>query len=198
MTAITELSFLKDVSEHVMTVLREDGVYRHVRFAKPGTGIMHFDLITWPGYLAYTGDMGSYVFSRLPDMFEFFRDSRTTADGPLFVNLSYWAEKLTAQDREGVKVFSSELFEEQINDWLKDAEASDALREEVGEQVLSCSENERDAFDAAMSFTHDGKQFFQDFWEVDCTKYVYRFVWCCYALAWGVKQYDSRILTEAA
>ena len=68
--------FLRDVAEHTMTVIREDGVSRHIRFAKPGTSCMHFDLITWPGYLCYTGDMGTYVFQRLTDMFEFFRTDR--------------------------------------------------------------------------------------------------------------------------
>ena len=28
-----------------------------------------FDIVTWPGYLCYSGDMGCFVFTRLPDMF---------------------------------------------------------------------------------------------------------------------------------
>ena len=71
-----EAIFLRDVAEHEMIVVRDDGVHRHIRFKKPGTSCMHFDLITWPGYLCYTGDMGTYVFSRLTDMFEFFRTDR--------------------------------------------------------------------------------------------------------------------------
>jgi len=74
--AYSEESFLRDVAEHAMLLIRDDGVSRHVRFAQPGTGCMHFDLITWPGYLCYTGDMGTYVFQRLTDMFEFFRTDR--------------------------------------------------------------------------------------------------------------------------
>lgn len=49
--------FLKDVSEHELTVLHEDGLYRHLRFARPNSGQYHFSIVTWPGYLAYTGDM---------------------------------------------------------------------------------------------------------------------------------------------
>lgn len=60
-------------------MLHEDGIYRHIRFRQPGTMCMHFDLITWPGYLCYTGDMGTYVFTRLADMFEFFRTDLTYA-----------------------------------------------------------------------------------------------------------------------
>ncbi len=72
----TEQSFLEAVAKHEMHVLHEDGLYRHIRFKKPGTSCMHFDLITYPGYLVYSGDMGCYVFSRLPDMFELFRADR--------------------------------------------------------------------------------------------------------------------------
>ena len=86
--------FQKDVSQHGVTIIRDDGVNRHIRFKRPGTMCMHFDLITWPGYLCYCGDMGTYVFSRLEDMFEFFRTDRD-------INPGYWAEKLQAVDNHG-------------------------------------------------------------------------------------------------
>lgn len=191
---VTEISFLKDVAEHKLTVLRDDGVYRHLRFAKPGTGIMSFNLTTWPGYLAYTGDMGSFVFSRLEDMLQFFRDGREpTAEQALFINESYWAEKVVAEDREGVKRFDPALFEQCVKDSLADFDdVSDALREAVEEEVLSCSENEADAMQAAYSFSHKGARMFHDAYvDWECKAYTYRFVWCCYALAWGVRMYDE-------
>ena len=43
------------------------------------------------GSLIASGDVGTYVFSRLADMFEFFR-SPMTSDGRLYINDSYWAE----------------------------------------------------------------------------------------------------------
>ena len=102
MRQCTEAQFLKDVSGHQMRVIRDDGKHRHVRFEKPGSSCMHFELITWPGYLAYVGDMGSYVFSRLPDMFQFFRmgdgDLNHNERG-LSINPSYWAGKIEAADR---------------------------------------------------------------------------------------------------
>lgn len=39
-----------DVAEHKMTVLRDEGLYRHLRFQKPGTSCYYFDLVTWPGH----------------------------------------------------------------------------------------------------------------------------------------------------
>ena len=32
-----ERIFLKDTKDHAVTVLRDDGVYRHIKVAKPGT-----------------------------------------------------------------------------------------------------------------------------------------------------------------
>ena len=71
--ACTEARFLGDVDWHVMTVLRDDGVHRHIRLKRPDSGSYWFDLITWPGTLCIDGDCGTYVFRRLEDMFQFFR-----------------------------------------------------------------------------------------------------------------------------
>lgn len=87
----TEAVFLADVAHHQLTVLRDDGLYRHLRFSKPGSNDMRFDVVTWPGFLAYSGDMGCFVFERLDDMLAFFRRPYT---GPgLTINERYWAEK---------------------------------------------------------------------------------------------------------
>lgn len=183
----TEESFLKDVARHEMTVLRDDGVYRHIRFKKPDSGDMHFDLVTWPWYLAYSGDMGCYVFSRIEDMFEFFRG---TAGGALRINLGYWHEKAEAQSRhDGVKEWSAEAFQENVRHWLDSADASPAVRQAAELEVLN-HDCEHEAMHAVFDFEHDGWRF-QDFFEADCTEYTYRYIWCCYALSWGIRQYDA-------
>jgi hypothetical protein len=92
-----ESEFLNDVASHRMIVIRNDGVNRHIRFKRPQSGTFWLDLITWPGTLCIDGDMGTYVFRRLEDMFEFFRTDRTCGekDGrTLFINPGYWGEKL--------------------------------------------------------------------------------------------------------
>jgi len=219
MSNLTPERFLQEVAGHQMTVVRDDGIYRHVRFKRPDTICMHFDLITWPGYLCYTGDMGTYVFTRLRDMFDFFRRSEKKE---LFrIDLRYWAEKVEAGDRcDGVKKFSLDKFEREIRDWIarreeeslpdeddaKDvalhAAAFTELRAAVEDGVLSCDDNDVRAYDAANGFEHRGEAWqayfgekasfeFDDFWEVDATDWTHRFVWCCFALAWGIKQYDE-------
>lgn len=192
MSEPTQESFLKDVAQHQMTIVRDDGTHRHVIFAKPGTYCMRFELITWPGHLCYSGDMGTFVFRRLEDMFAFFRDERPD-DGKLRINLGYWAEKLEAADRcDGAQQWSEEKFRAVIMGYLEDHDEpiSAELREAVEEQVLTClGDGEHEAYRAASQFEHKGFQF-HDLWDHDFKAYTYRFIWCCFALSWGIRQYD--------
>jgi hypothetical protein len=32
---------------------------------------------------------------------------------------------------------------------------------------------------------------FTDSWEWNYREYTYRYIWCCYALAWAIKKYDE-------
>lgn len=198
--------FDRDVAEHAMTVLRDDdGVYRHIRFTRPDTRNMYFDLVTWPGYLCFCGDMGEYVFSRLEDMFEFFRK-----DGG--ISYDYWAEKCRAGDKShsargegnGITQFSEELFKEAVEEDFKswretnaglleeDPEFLEEIRERLNDDVLSCSnEGMIRAYDAAAGFTVMAENIFTDFWEHDCEDYTFHFIWCCHAIRWGVARYDA-------
>lgn len=106
--------FATETTEHQMTVLHDDGVYRHLRFAKPGTGIWSWNLITWPGHLAVAGDVGNgWSFSREHDMFEWFGDGE--------INPSYWWQKMPHQLRTAGKHYSEDLLKqlahEHIEEW---------------------------------------------------------------------------------
>src|SRR5436190_22697501 len=106
--------FQSDTRDHEMTVLRDDGLYRHLRFKAPDTSFYWFDLITWPGYLAVVGDFGDgYTFTRVPDMFEFFRAKSGWNGGS--INPMYWAEKI-ASGRDGVKRYSMDIFRRLIDE----------------------------------------------------------------------------------
>ncbi|WP_137923912.1 hypothetical protein [Cupriavidus sp. 2SB] len=164
----TQATFERDVAQHAMTVLHEDGVYRHVRFRRPDSSSMHFDLVTYPGYLVYSGDMGCYVFSRLTDMFEFFRTDRLHGKDPskLYINRGYWSEKLQAVDGNrrggGATEFDQEKFRQIINQyrmrWVRehrdvlDKEQRRALWEAVDDEVLRYLD---DGEHAAYQHAHD-------------------------------------------
>lgn len=200
MSQLTEVQFLEQIKDHKMQIIRDDGVSRHIRFKRPDTMNMHFDLITWSGHLCYTGDMGTYVFKRLDDMFEFFRTDREYKKhhgAKLAVNFSYWGEKLQAVCRnDGYREFSADKFKKNVMRWIEDkglqGKLGHGLRDELESDVIALAHYGRnEAYRAAMDFTYNGKDIFQDFYEVDSDEYSYRFVWCCYALAWGIEQYDN-------
>ena len=121
-----EQEFAKNVENHVLTVIADDGnVTRHIRCREPGTVIYGWDIVTWPGYLAVTGDLGHYVFRRLDDMLvQFFGGT---------INPQYWVEKCVAWDyslsvvsAENVRYMAdavlSELADEgELTDEIKDA-----------------------------------------------------------------------------
>lgn len=207
--ACTEDQFLQHASSHVMTVIRDDGVHRHLRFRKaPPAGSEHwFDLITWPGSLCIDGDMGTYVFRRLDDMFEFFRTDRKYNEKrgrKLGINLSYWAEKLRAMPPRGCKEFDEARFDaaiyEYLVDWIRghrddtDEDERRELWDRVKSEVWGADGADRKQI-AAYDFHHTVNQRlnfeFQDFWEVNVERYTFNFIWCCYAIAWGIKTYDE-------
>jgi hypothetical protein len=119
--------FLDRVKGHELTVLMDNGLHRHVRLSPPDTRTCYFDLITYPGALLYTGDMGTFLFDRFDraeDMFKFFR---TPPGEELRINPNYWEEKIIAKrtDRKAIE--------------------------------------------------------------------KYRFIFACYAITWGIRQYDNSI-----
>ncbi len=199
MSNITE-QFIKDIDRHEMTVIRDDGVNRHIRFKRQGTMCMHFDLITWPGYLCYTGDMGTYVFQRLHDMFQFFR--RDEGERQYRIDYRYWAEKVEASDKgDGLERFSPDKFRANVRDWFEqrteDAEewpeeVKEELWQRIKDEVLYALDDtgEQGAYAAMRDFDHNKRWFFQD-WESSSREYTHRFLWCCHALAWAINTYDS-------
>ena len=198
--------FLRDVATHELTIIRNEGLYRHLRFSRPGSSCMYFDLITWPGHLCYTGDMGTYVFSRVSDMLEFFR--RDCAD-QLPINPGYWSEKVQAADggRHPGCVFEYDhdrylaVVNEYLSGWLEglDDEAAAELREAVQDDVLQLadSHDEHGNYNRAYEFsaTVNGCKYqFTDLFERNFRRFTPCFLWCCRALVWGIEKYDAALL----
>lgn len=193
--------FLRDIAQHQMEIRHDDDLYRHVVFKQPNTISMMFSLTTTPGRLIYGGDMGCFVFERLPDMFEFFRDKKPER-GP---NLGYWHEKLVAIDRGGSEEKSVERFRENLENYLtqnEDMPESDikAVKDFIEEVV---TEFEDEGPEVAYRSVHEFSlpkpkeswrnrvQFFSDFWEYSDSIFTLRYQWACHAIQWGIAQYDA-------
>lgn len=192
--------FVDDTSDHKLTVLRDDGLYRHLRFQKPGTSIYRFDIVTWPGYLAFVGDAGDFVFARTADMLEFFvPEGRESTAG---INPQYWSEKLVAPRPDAAETYSYKAFCQQVQEWFKDvakeltpaaqADLGDAVNERLLSPYLDAAHSEHEAHVLLRDFECDGVRIY-DSWEWSLREYRHDFLWCCYALVAGIKSYREPV-----
>lgn len=81
--------FQKDTENFGIEILLDTGVYRHLRISNKDPNQLWnqwYTITTWDEELCISGDMGTLVFRRLPDMFKFFRGQR--------INPDYWAGKI--------------------------------------------------------------------------------------------------------
>lgn len=207
--------FADDTQHHRMTVMLDQGLYRHLRFVRPGRSEYWFTLTAYPGALVVDGDMGTWVFRRLPDMFEFFR----TDSGR--INPGYWAEKLTAMPEGGYAEYSQPLVKGLIwrtaLDGLRRARAAGADWGAVGDAIeqfkdlrARCAES--DPIAAMYEFKAEvpvgprpprtlrgllqdppkAHQIqFQEPWDHTLHEYRSGFLWILHAIVWGIQQYDA-------
>ena len=190
--------FERDTAEHELRVLRDEGLYRHLRCAAPGTYIYGFDVVTWPGYLAIVGDAGDYLFSRIEDMFEFFGASGS-------IDPRYWGEKLQGPGSRMEYQYSLERYRQRVAEWLDGTLANGELTETdaadlklaVQEQLLAPEPiQEAEARRLLDEFDWRGHRI--DSWEWSLQDFDSRFLWCCHAIRWAIRQYRSRASWGAA
>lgn len=195
-------------ADHEMTVLYEDGVYRHLRFQRPGTWMYGFDIVTWPGHLYVGGDIECFTFARLHDMTRFF----SAASEPHDINPHYWAEKITSRsERDGTRVYSEDSFRNRVayefdqlaeNGYEPDEEK--AIRAAWADHIF-CRElhYETAAHEALRDFgpvevgPYRGFRF-GDSWEWDLRDWDHHFLLTCFALVRGLGMYRDHREAEAA
>ncbi|QZE10405.1 hypothetical protein SEA_SCOOBYDOOBYDOO_54 [Mycobacterium phage ScoobyDoobyDoo] len=188
--------FLASVPNHRMIVLKDEGLYRHIRFQKPGTSIYRFDLVTWPGHLVVTGDLQDYHFARIPDMFDFF-DKK-----PGYVNPHYWAEKLVGHHQLHMR-YSSDRFKQRVFEYFREwdpgrvherhADLWKAIREELLDDAEVLDENEAHRRLQEFRFRFDADTFeFIDSWEWDLREFDHHFLVSLHAIVWGIHQYRTQ------
>lgn len=113
--------FARDTAGHRMTVLHDDGLYRHLKFMNPENGSFGaFHLITWPyNLVAKTGWTFHFDIDATEDMFDVFR--RTALPGQ--INPGYWQEKVRA-GRDEVEGYNPDLLKAEIAStiaqWMRD------------------------------------------------------------------------------
>lgn len=175
--------FPENVKNHELRNLKESGLIRSFRVMnKNGSSIYHYDIATWPGYLAISGDVGCFVFSRhgTADMLNFFREDE------ILENLEYIEEKLVAHDRYGYLEFCEQTLDESLLYMASDKGQSVArLRE-----VFSGCESVHDVVDATYDY------FGSTEYVPECEQYTRSYLWCIMAIIHGIKLYDSVKINE--
>ena len=182
-----------DLKDHIVTLLHSDGMYRHWRCARPGSWSMAFSIVTWPGSLCFTGDMGEYLFQRTEDMVSFIQRSCMSYD--------YVAGKCVASKGE-LKEFREEIFREVLKERIRDGlqrdkggkfakstftvhytgrkeekSVKDAVREILSEYESYC-----DPHDALRAMYDSGLWNGADL--PLCKDYTVGFLWCLHAIKW--------------
>jgi hypothetical protein len=210
MSECTEDRFLKDAANHSMEVIKDDGVHRHLSFTNGGSSCYRFDLITWPGNLCIAGDCGTYVFSRIEDMFDFFRmkknDFNHSKDRKLNINTGYWGEKLQAiGTNAGYEEYSEDLLKSEIlrnvtDYWeFESTEIKDEVLQELEDDVFSqFGDDEYHDYHIADSFKSTHGHELTDLWECSFKQYTFHYLWCLYAIVYGIGVYDQSKKSKAA
>lgn len=190
----TRETFTRDVAEHKMHVMHVDGLYKHLRFRRDDTRAYWFDIVTWPGNLVISGDMGTYAFQRESDMLSWF------AFG-VGINPSYWGEKVTAGE---VREYSADLARAEVTstfiDWLYDENPSfDADTARTAWNLLhtmleDACDDEIDLREALEQFDRSMPGRFKPFegpWETPFQDFTWHFLWCCWAIRHAVTAYRA-------
>lgn len=186
--------FARETAGHEMTVLHDDGLYRHLRFAPEGSSLYWWDLITWPYNLIVNGSHGSFHFCRFgpdtEDMLVLFRDSRAGGS----INPQYWEEKLRAGAAKG---WSESKFRAWVIEEAADLESRyPGTVEAVGEQILNSDECSTEYAETARwacgQFRHgDVTLPFPDEWDLSFEEFDWRYLWQCHAVVAGIARYDT-------
>jgi hypothetical protein len=197
--------FKRDIASHVATIKRNDGLYRHIEFRKPKHGWHHwFEIVTWPNGLIIRGDMETWVFSRVEDMFTFFRGDR--------VSPSYWQEKLQCA-RDDAKDFSIDSLKQQaacyLDNWGDDLPPSKRteiiaeLESEIFSRYGDHDEHEAlsELFDCKYQLNPDDRRRVVRFDPCDGPwgkRWSYHYVWCCWAIVWAIAEWEKLTAKETA
>jgi hypothetical protein len=211
--------FAEDIADHKLTI-EECGPlpFRSILARRHrGDGwdsCYHFRVITYPGGLLYTGDMGTYVFQRCWDMFDWWPSKYGDA-----FDFRYIAEKCQAADKcDSIKQWSGSKAKATIDEMIaehRDQQPADWDVEEDGEWTAVVDEEYLDQLMEVRNHVSDFsnseyniQEFYRLLYEVDgledvCeiptpSEYSLRFVWCCHAVRWLIDEVRRQEVQVAA
>jgi hypothetical protein len=196
-----------DTANHALTVLRDDGLYRHLHIAAVGDLAWNqwYEIVTYPGTLVYSGDMGTYVFHSpaILDVLTMFDLDATVLD-PRYL-ASYLAKKCVAADLEGITEYSPDLLrqlvEEEAQDWFRGRPDAGVrvLRAEIADLLDYADHGEdivREKLDEFRPKIGNSVFEFTDTCEWNLREFTHRFLWACHAITKANRLYHLNANTE--
>lgn len=201
--------FANDIADHKLTIedcgpLPFRSVLARRHRGDGWDSCYHFRVITFPGGLLYTGDMGTFAFQRCWDMFKWWPEKYKD-----YFDFRYIAEKCIATDKGGgIKEYSAskakatidEMIAEHLRqhtqpeDWdiEEDGEWDDKPDEEFVQELNDVCERVSET--EFSNSEYNIQEFYRLLYEVKglddpCetptpSEYTLRFVWCCHAVRW--------------
>jgi hypothetical protein len=183
---------------HEMTVLHDDGLYRHLRFEGTAESSLGrypsypFELITWPYNLVVkAGWTFHFDIDATPDMFDLFR--KTALSGR--INPGYWSEKVRA-GRDEIEGFDPNLFEQQVKqhvvEAIRNGDAPRGIGAEVTRDIFEWGDisHEAGARKELEDFRFEGWTFGET-WEWKFCDFTPGFLHSCYAIRHGIDLWDA-------
>ncbi|MFF8387769.1 hypothetical protein ACF053_29585 [Streptomyces kanasensis] len=213
--AAAQERFASEVEGATMTVVKDDGVHRHLYFKFPRASWDWCEVVTWPGMLTLRGGLGCWSFTRVTDMFDLLRPS----PGTKRIDPVYWAGTLVPGSGSEVKEYDADrartyvrqavadaieahthITAEYAEDWLfSDWCGADFGTEAALMRTLGRFEARVDADRPTSSFlsgaTHEEFVFPVHDW--DLYRYSHWFLLSCVVLPWAVEQYDAALVPVA-
>jgi hypothetical protein len=181
--------FLKNVKDHEMTILKDDGEYRHLRFKRADSGQYYFDIVTFPYHLVITGNMGEYVFGPCDDILRIFRGHELED-----LSLYYFNQKCLAGHKSE---WSSDVFWDEVRGILEEPceESGMALSEAMSILEKNIDDASMDiACQQFAEFDFEGELGFDVPFEPtdsfgSCLAPTYTYEWACHAGVWGTQKF---------
>ena len=189
--------FAASTRGHVLTVFRDDGLYRHLSFTDvPGVSAWAWTVVTWPGGLTIDG-WHTFTFTGHGDLLARFRATRRDG-GP---DPAAWAQAAVAGETRG---YSPDV----LTAWVQ----RETARYEAQCPGLGAAAGNAFAGLNAPATVHDARARLDDFFyepgvgngesfrfdrhQAELHDWSESFVWACHALAAVMTAYDQAAAAE--
>lgn len=162
-------------------------MHRHLSCSNGGSWHQRFDVVSYPGHLVFSGDMGSFIFRRETDMFAWFHSATIE-----WLSADYVGQKVQAGQG---KEFSPGVFREVVNT-IRDDWAECGYDDQYPEEFAEAFDEDGYAHITFKEETHEflrglsvGPHEKTEWYEYDLDGYTFQFIWALRAMRWAISTY---------